>query len=512
MTNPYFLGIDLGTSALKAVLYSHDGIEAASASVSYSIEYPAPGYAEQDPELWFDAAVKAISIITQKLNGSNLCSASDIVGIGVSGQMHGGVFLGKDSSPLRPAILWCDRRTTAECDIIHGVIGKERLAKITGNYALPSFTAGKLLWVRQNEPEVYSMAKSILLPKDYLRFRMTGQMNSEISDASGTNLLDIESGSWSRDIADALEIDISLLPPICESSEIVGYITPEFAALTGLKAGTPVVGGASDNAAAAVGLGRVSDGDIMMTIGTSGVISAQSDTALNASEYGINLFRSAVSGKYLILASTLSAAHCFKWFSDGFIKEAFLLGKHDEKSLYSYLEELAANVAPGCGGLTFLPHLNGGRSNCFDMNASGVFFGLTAAHGKGEMLRAVMEGVVFSLRQYFELMRELGVASSCAYVCGGGMNSKLWRQMFADNFGVKLISYNASNGPALGAAVLSSVGVGYYHDIAASCTAMLNGNTSVTYPENASVYDDAYRQYKMLYPALKNVFRSQNQI
>ncbi len=506
MNELYFIGIDLGTSSLKAAIFDASGNVIDSSSSEYEVYYPAVGWAEQDPEDWYNATVTVLKDLVEKCKNLHHVSLDCIAGIGLSGQMHGGVFLDNDFKVLRPAILWCDNRPTEECKQINQIVGKEAMSLITGNYALPNFTAGKILWVRNNEPYIWHKISAVTLPKDYLRYRMTGVLASEISDASGTNMLDIKEGKWSTDILQKLDISEDILPPICGSADIVGRITNEFSCVTGLPSGIPVVGGAADNAAAAIGMGCISNGMSMVTVGTSGVILSQCDKAISAASKGISLFRSAVPNSYLALCTTLSAAHSLKWFVSNLCKEEKDLARSKGISVYNIIDGYAEQTPIGSNGLLFLPHLNGGRSPLLDEGAKGAFIGLTATHGKPEMSRAVMEGVAFSMRRYLDFMREAGILPKEIYACGGGMQSRAWREIFADNFGIALINSDSTYASTRGAAILAAVGAGAYQSVEEACKAMNDQSVDYTYPQNTVSYDRIYEEYKMIYPALKPVF------
>lgn len=499
--NNYTLGIDLGTSSVKTVLFNTIGESIASASADYPLLMPHNGWAEQQPEDWFEGTVKTVRAVVEKSG----VDTADIAGIGISGQMHGAVLLDGDGRALRPAILWCDGRTGRQCERITDLVGRSRLIEICANPALTGFTAGKLLWVRDNEPEVYRRCKTVLLPKDYLRFRLSGALASEISDASGTNLLDIKSGDWSGEILSALGLDRGMFPDICESADIAGYVTKEFSALTGLREGTPVVGGAGDNASAAVGVGCVTPENAMLTLGTSGVILAHSSSPVLDAQGRIHVFRSAVKGEYNLLSCTLAAGQSFKWFIDSFFAEE---KKRDDFG--AYIESLADGVPAGSDGLIFLPYIMGERSPILDECARGVFFGLSGIHGKADMLRAVMEGVAYSQRQCFEIMEDLGVKPRTIYGCGGGMKNGLWRQVLADNLNAD-ISYSAKGGgdyAARGASILAFVGAGNFPTVQAACSAQMSASAPImAHPHRVSVYDKTYEIYKALYPALKKSFK-----
>lgn len=503
LNKPFLLGVDLGTSALKAVLFDASGEILASASADYPLQQPRNGWAEQEPEDWFSAAVRVIRQITETTG-----AAADIAAIAISGQMHGLVMTGEDGRVLHPAILWCDGRTGDACREIHERVGRENLIARTGNPALTGFTAGKILWMRENRPEVYRQCKAILLPKDYLRFRMTGKLLSEITDASGTNLLNIVSGQWDQEVLAALEIPAELLPPVCASTDAAGTVTPEFAALTGLKAGTPVMGGGGDNACAAVGTGVVAEGTVLSSLGTSGVLLAHSSTMRTHPQGRIHTFRSAVTGEYDLLSCTLAAGLSLRWFKDTFCREETRLAKEAGTSAYAYLDAMAEKVPAGANRLLYLPYLMGERSPILDENARGVFFGLSAMHTKADLLRAVLEGVVLSQRHCLDEMQALGVpAPQRITVCGGGATSALWRQITADMLHAEALTVRNPEGPALGAALIAGTGAGVYPSLAEACRQTVR-QKEVTPPDAARfpIYDRAFELYRGLYPALKDSF------
>ena len=388
----YLLGIDLGTSGTKTVLFDTDGNAVASALVEYPMYQPKNGWAEQDPKDWWNAARDTIR---QVLEDSGADPAA-VKGLGISGQMHGLVMLDENGEVLRNSIIWCDQRTQAECDEITEKIGKERLIEITANPALTGFTAGKILWVRKNEPEIYEKCRHILLPKDYVRYMLTGEFATEVSDASGMQLLDVKNRCWSREVLEKLEIDPSLLAKMYESPEVTGTVTAEAAALTGLKEGTPVVGGAGDNAAAAVGTGVVEEGKAFTTLGTSGVVFAHSDSVTIDPKGRVHTFCSAVPGCWTVMSCTLSAGLSLKWFRDTFCGEEKAVAAGMGVDPYYLMDKQAEKSPIGANRLIYLPYLMGERSPLLDPSARGVFFGLSAIHTKYDMLRAVMEGVIYS--------------------------------------------------------------------------------------------------------------------
>jgi len=494
MAGAYLIGIDLGTSGTKTVLFDLSGGIIASESVEYPMYQPENGWAEQDADDWANAGFVTIKAVVEKSG----VSASDIAGIGISGQMHGLVMLDDRGVPLRRSIIWCDQRTSAECDEITSRVGRERLTQITGNPALTGFTASKILWVRKNEPEIYARCRHILLPKDYLRYRLTQRFATEVSDASGMQLLDVPQRRWSPEVLGALDIDPSLLAEVYESCEITGYVTAQAAEITGLKAGTPVVGGAGDNAAAAVGVGVVKNGKVFCTIGTSGVVYSHTDRITIDPAGRVHTFCCSVPGAWHVMGVTQAAGLSLSWFKNNFC----------ERESYVDLDALAASVPVGANRLFFLPYLMGERTPHLDPDCRGAFIGLSAMHTKADMLRAVMEGVAYSLKDSHDILREMGIDASAVYACGGGSRSPVWREMLADLFEAPVRTVSCAEGPALGAAILAAVGSGLYADVPSACEAMVRDD-SVTQPapERTRDYARLHSLYKKLYPALKDVFR-----
>jgi xylulokinase len=500
---PYILGIDIGTSGTKTVLFKQDGVAVASAAYEYPLYTPQNGYAEQAPEDWWNAVVDGIKEV---LDESGV-SSSEIVGIGLSGQMHGLVMLDGDGKVLRKSIIWCDQRTVAEADEITKRAGHDKLIEITANPAITGFTAAKILWVRNNEPEIYEKCRRILLPKDYIRFMLTGEYATEVSDASGMQLLDVPERDWSDEILQALEIDKSLLAKVYESPEITGGVTGRAAELTGLVRGTPVVGGAGDNAAAAIGTGVVEDGKAFTTIGSSGVVYAHTSQISIDKQGRVHTFCCAVPGAWQVMGVTQSAGLSLKWFRDnlcwGEMETAHSMGVDPY-----YLTDKAADEVPiGANRLLYLPYLNGERTPHLDANARGVFFGLSAMHKKRDLLRAVMEGVTFSMRDCVEVMRAMRIEVSDMMACGGGGASPLWRQMLADLYACPVKTTLNKEGAALGAALLAATGAGLYSSVPEACKAVIKPErVQEPIAENSEKYERVYELYKKLYPRFKNSF------
>lgn len=500
----YLIGVDLGTSGTKTVLFDEKGNVIASKTIEYPLYQAKNGWAEQEPSDWWNAALETIKCVVDNSGVSN----QDIAGVGISGQMHGLVMLDKNGEVLRRSIIWCDQRTAAECQEITEKVGAERLIEITANPALTGFTASKILWVRNNQPEIYEKCAHILLPKDYVRYKLTGDFATEVSDASGMQLLDIPNRCWSEEVCNKLDIDMALLPKVYESCEVTGVISEEAAALTGLKAGTIVVGGAGDNAAAAVGTGVVEDGKAFTTIGTSGVVFAHTDKITIDPKGRVHTFCCAVPGAWHVMGVTQAAGLSLKWFRDNFCQSEIEAAKGMGVDPY-YIMDKQAELSPiGCNKLLYLPYLMGERTPHLDPDCRGVFFGLSAIHTKYDMLRAVMEGVTFSQRDSVEVLRSMGTQIKEMLACGGGGSSKLWRQMLADTYNCPVRTLASKEGPALGVAILAAVGAGIYSSVQEACRAVVKVNPAQEpIEENVPVYESCYRIYKSLYPALKDCYK-----
>jgi len=499
----YLLGIDIGTSGTKTCLFDESGNTIANAVAEYPLYQPEIGWAEQDPEDWWNAVCITIKEV---INKSGI-TADEIKGVGLSGQMHGAVLLDKNNNVLRRAIIWCDQRSSAECDQITDIIGKERLIQITANPALTGFTASKVMWVKNNEPHIYEKINKILLPKDYIRFRLTGEYATEVSDASGMQYMDIPNRKWSLEVLEKLEVEREWLGELYESQEISGEVTEEAASLTGLKKGTPVAGGGGDQAAGAVGNGIVREGVVSSTIGTSGVVFAFSDKVIIDPLGRVHTFCHAVPGAWHVMGVTQAAGLSLKWFRDNFCIEEKRTAELMQVDPYFLMDQEAEKVSPGSEGLIYLPYLMGERTPHLDPFARGVFFGLSAKHEKSHMLRAIMEGVVYSLRDCIDIIRDMGIETKEVRASGGGGRSRLWRQMQADVFGTDIYTINSSEGPALGVALLAGVGTGVYKDIREACDTVIKVKTKQE--ANADLqrkYNEYYKIYKQLYKSLKQDF------
>ncbi len=498
----YLIGIDLGTSSTKTVLFSENGEAVASASVEYPLLQPQNGWAEQDPSDWWNACVSTVKSVLE----ASKIDAGDVAGVGISGQMHGLVLLDGNGEVLRNSIIWCDGRTANECSEITETIGAKRLIEITANPALTGFTAGKILWVRKNEPKLYAKARHILLPKDYLRYKLCGVFATEVSDASGMNLLDVPKRQWSQEVLDKLDIPREFMADMYESCEITGYINDKAAELTGLKAGTPVVGGAGDNAAAAIGTGVVESGKAFVTIGTSGVIFAHADSVSIDPGGRVHTFCSAVPGAWTVMSCTLAAGGSLQWFRNNFCAAEMQAAEAMGVDAYELLNKEAERVPLGSNRLLFLPYIMGERSPILNPDARGVFFGLSGVHGRPDMLRAVMEGVAYSQRECLDVLRGMNVPFSNIIATGGGGRSPFWRQMLADMFDCP-VSTAISEGPALGVAILAGVGAGLYSNLPEACAKLITtGEPQQPDKARGAAYEPYYRLYKEVYGSLKSQF------
>lgn len=494
MTEAYFLGIDVATTATKALLIDSNGNVVAVSATEYPFETPRPLWSEQDPGVWWQGAQKSIRAVIEQ-SGVN---AERIRGVGLTGQMHGLVLLDQHNEVLRPAILWNDQRTQAQCSEIHRRFGREEFIQTSGNLALPGFTAPKILWVAQNEPEIYDRVRHVLLPKDFVRFQLTGSFAMDKADGAGTVLMDLRKRDWSPEILSALGIPEEWLPPLYEGPEITGRIRPEAAEATGLNTGTPVMAGGGDQAAQAVGVGAVKEEILALTLGTSGVVFASTESACIEPDGRLHAFCHAVPGRWHLMGVMLSAAGSLRWYRDTFAPG----------EVYESLLAAAAEVPAGSDGLLYLPYLTGERTPHPDPLARGAFVGLTIRHGMAHLTRAVLEGVAFGLRDAFELIKASGVTKiDQVRVSGGGARSSLWRQILADVLGTELITVDTNEGAAYGAALLAGVGVGNWPDVDSACQATIR-ITERTTPsvEVSRRYDKAYELYRGLYPALKATF------
>lgn len=502
----YLIGIDLGTSSTKTVLFDEKGEVIASASKDYPLYTPHNGWAEQKPEDWRDAALETI---TKVVKDSGV-AADDIKGLGISGQMHGLVMLDEQGEVIRPSIIWCDQRTEKECEEMTEKVGAEKLIEITANPAMTGFTASKILWVRNNEPENYAKCKHILLPKDYVRYILTGEFATEVSDASGMQLLDVPKRQWSDELLEILDIDKSLLAKVYESPEVTGTILPEIAAKTGLSTSTVVVGGAGDNAAAAVGNGVVEDGKAFTTIGTSGVVFAHSNNISIDPKGRVHTFCCAVPGAWHVMGVTQAAGYSLAWFQENIGTEYARKAKEQGCGAFDLINADVQKTPIGANRLIYLPYLNGERTPHVDPNCRGVFFGLSSMHTTADMARAVMEGIQYSLTDCNDIIKEMGIEVSEMMACGGGAKNAVQRQMMADMFGCDVKTVTATEGPALGVAILAGVGAGLYESVESACRQMIHTDPAKEChadPKATAEYDKYHQIYKNLYTCLKDQFQ-----
>jgi len=487
------LGIDSSTTATKAVLIDESGAVRGIGVAEYAFAVPRPLWSEQDPGLWWDGTVAAVRSVL----ASTGVTGADIDAIGLTGQMHGAVLLDEAGDVLRPALLWNDQRTSAECDAIRRSVGPERLVSITGNDALTGFTAPKLVWVREHEPDAWRRIAHVLLPKDYVRLRLTGEYAVDKADGAGTLLFDLAARDWSAEILSALEIDPAWMPRTWEGPEITGSITAEAAAATGLRPGTPVVAGGGDQAANAVGVGAVMPGVVALSLGTSGVVFATTDAPLFEERGRVHAFCHAVPGRWHMMSVMLSAAGSLRWFRDA-------LAPGEE---FADLAAIAAEVPAGSDGLWFLPYLSGERSPYPDPFARGAFVGLTLAHDRRHLTRAVLEGVAFGLRDGLDLMVGAGMpAPAQIRASGGGTASGLWRQILADVLGAEIATVNTVEGAAYGAGLLAAVGAGWYPSVEAAAASLVTATPAASPGLDSAAYAEAHAVYRDLYPALAPLF------
>jgi xylulokinase len=481
------LGLDVGTSGARCVAIDETGRLLAEAASEYPLHSPRPGWSEQDPEDWWEASRTVLGRVALKVG-------QDVAGIGLTGQMHGAVFLDGADAIIRPALLWNDQRTQEQCDEITRLVGRDELIRIAGNPALTGFQAPKLLWLREEEPRAYARMHRLLLPKDYIRLRLTGQAATDVSDASGTLLLDLRSRSWSDEILGTLEIPRRWLPEVFEGPEATGGVLAGVAGELGLRPGIPVAAGGGDNAAGAVGSGIIAGGLASCSIGTSGVLFAHSD-ALRLDPSGrLHAFCHAVPNRYHLMGVSLSAGGSLRWWRD-------ILGN----ATYEEMGLLAAQAPPGSEGLVFVPYLTGERSPHLDPRARGAFFGLSSRHSAAHLTRAVMEGVAFSLRDSLDLMKELGEAPTQVRVTGGGARSDLWRQVLADVFDCRIVRTASDQGPAFGAALLASVAAGVHTNVEEACAGIeLRADADDPDPARARIYAEYHAVYRSLYPATRD--------
>ena len=512
--NTYLLGIDVGTSGCKVLLVDSGGRTVAEETREYALSMPRPLWSEQNPEDWWEGVTAGIALVLATAG----VDARRVAGVGLTGQMHGLVLLDGSGEVLRPCILWNDQRTAKQCAEITERVGARRVLELTGNPVLTGFTAPKLLWVREHEPEVYGRIAHVLLPKDYIRYRLTGEFFGDVSDASGTSLFDVGQRCWSDEMLAALDVPRSWLAEVTESPIASARVRERGARETGLAPGTPVVAGAGDQAAQAVGSGIVEEGAISVTLGTSGVVFAATNHYCTEPGGRLHAFCHAVPGKWHLMGVMLSAGGSFEWFCEtmgsvaytSYARELARSAQSNEEGqlpgFRDFLTGPAADIPAGSEGLLFLPYLTGERTPHADPHARGAFVGLTPRHGLAHLTRAVLEGVSFGLRDSLELMRTLGVLVDQVRVSGGGAKSALWRQILADVFNTEIVTLNVTQGAAYGAALLAGVGVGVWADVATACKKVISVTGSTTPGPAAKIYEAYYPRYQALYPALAREF------
>ena len=493
----YLIGLDIGTTGAKGIVITQEGQTRASAVAEYSLSTPKPNWAEQDPEDWWNATLKVLMSLAASLGPRK----SEIKAIGFSGQMHSLVLLDSQAQVLRPSILWCDTRTDVQCKRINETIGEENLRNLVANPALEGFTLPKILWVREHEPEIYNRIAKVLLPKDYIRFRLSGEFATDVSDAAGTLMFDVASRKWSAPVLSQFAIPSSWLPPVFESIDVVGRLNRSMSEMTGLPEGIPLVAGGADNACGAVGCGVVKEEIVLASIGTSGVVLAPSSKPRTDPAMRAHTFCHSVSHMWYVMGVTLMAGGAFRWYRDTFTNE----------NGYEQLTEEAATVPPGSEGLFFLPYLNGERTPHRSASARGSFVGATIRHKRKHFSRAVLEGITFAMRDSLEIIRHLGIPIRQIRVTGGGAKSRFWRQLQADVYGSEVAMVNSDEGPAFGAALIAGVGAGVYTSISEAVEGIVSVAETIQPTEESSIYDERYQTFISLYPALKNTFEKIHQ-
>jgi xylulokinase len=495
----YFLGLDIGTSAVKAALVDERGRVKGAATVAHPLLTPQPGWAEQKPEDWWKSTVKAV----RSLLASTRVAPKLIASVGISGQMHSSVFLDGDGKVIRPALLWNDGRTTDECREITALLGEERLREWVQNPALEGFTLPKVLWLRKHEPAAFRRLAKVVLAKDYVRYRLTGILASEHSDASATLMYDVSRRQWSSDIMNALSLSMGMLVDVGGSAEVLGRLSQEGARATGLAKETPVVGGGADNACGAVGVGIVAPGEAVASWGTSGTVLTPTNEPFVDPGMRVHTFCHAVPDTWYLMGAMLSAGAAFAWYRRELARD---LAKSKDANLA--LNKEAQRIPPGADGITFLPYLQGERTPHRDASARGAFVGLSLSHTRAHLSRAVVEGICFALRDSLTILRDLGVAIDKVLLTGGGARSPFVRKVQSDVYGLPVVRVNREEGPAYGAALLAAVGVEAFADIGAACRATLERRPP-EHPdeENHRAYAQPYQRFRALYPALKSMSR-----
>ncbi|MEO8561899.1 MAG: xylulokinase [bacterium] len=494
MSQSLFLGLDVGTSGVKAILVAPSGEVMATATTPLSMSTPKPGWAEQDPEAWWEASLACIRTVRSARRDDSVAA------VGISGQMHSSVFLDRSGAVIRPALLWCDGRTTAECAEITQLVGGEsRLRDLASNPALEGFTLPKVLWLRRHEPDAFARLATVLLPKDYIRYRLTGVLATEPSDASATLMYDTARLRWSDEIMRAVDLPMSLLPTVGDSSEVLGTIDAAAAGLTGLEPGTPVVGGGADNACGAAGVGVLAPGEVVTSWGTSGTVLAPTSEPRVDPRLRAHTFCHVMPGTWYLMGVVLTAGGAFSWYKAQLARE--LAGASDASAR---LDDEAAAIPRGAEGVTFLPYLQGERTPHRDASARGAFLGLSLAHTRAHLGRAVLEGICFALRDSVTILQELGLSPSHLLLTGGGARSALLRRLQSEVFGLPVTTVNREEGPAYGAALLAAVGAGAFSDLATAASATLT-RAPLERPEAGAhaEYDAPYARFRQSFLAAR---------
>ena len=488
-----YIGVDLGTSAVKLLLVNERGDILGEVSKEYPVYYPKSGWSEQNPADWWTAVKSGIAELTAE------CDKSEIAGIGAGGQMHGLVVLDENDEVIRPAILWNDGRTQSQVDYLNGIIGKEFLSENTANIAFAGFTAPKILWMKENEPELFAKIKKIMLPKDYINYMLTGVHSCDYSDASGMLLLDVKNKCWSDKMLEICSVTKEQMPSLYESSDVIGTVKPDTASELGIGKNVKVVAGAGDNAAAAIGTGTVGNGKCNISLGTSGTIFISSTNFGVDPNNALHAFAHA-DGCYHLMGCMLSAASCNKWFMEEILHDT------DYKSNQAEItdEKLGTN------NVFFLPYLMGERSPINDTSARGTFLGMSMDTTRADMLQAVFEGVAFAIRDSFEVAKSLGIDIARSNICGGGAKSELWKKITANVLGIPLDTVKTEQGPGYGGAILAMVGCGEFESVAAACESLVEISDTV-YPDQtlSALYDEKYKTFKEIYPSLKAIFNKE---
>ena len=502
----YYLGIDIGTSGTKALIMSASAKVLASATAEHPVSAPRPGWSEQNPDDWWATSVKATRAVIRKAK----IDGKKIAAIGLSGQMHGLVVTNAEGKPLRPSIIWNDQRTGPQAEMIEKKVGgKKELIKLVGNPAMTSYTLTKLLWVREHQPRIYDRIKHMLLPKDYIRLQLTGEYVGDVSDMSGTLMLNQRTRKWSKQILEIFQIDKDILPPVVESHEVTGGLTSEAAKMLGLAVGTPVVGGGGDQPAGAIGNGIVREGLISATMGTSGVVFIHSPKYKTDPQGRINTYCSSVDGEYCMFGCVLSAGGSYQWFRNVLGDAEVAEAKRKKVDPYELLTDKAAAAPAGAHGTFWLPYLTGERTPHADPLARGGWVGIHAGTTRGELIRSLIEGATFAMNDCVTLMKDRGLKVSQIRLSGGGARSAFWRQLQADIYATTCATINTEEGPAYGAALLGAVGAGQFKNIRQACEAGIKITRTIKPNAKArQLYAKYYEQYQQLYPALKDQFAS----